>query len=191
MRWICWFCGSVNDNQKYTCQVCKRKSMTLWPKQEKQKKITNHYEAIKLTVEKFLSQQISSEEYYKTLDKIQSIIESSLNGIIQTIDSIYQNPTFDEETIQEIEKEFKLKDQIEIGIKGIEMFLEAIEKLKTLPEIFIKLDQNKQEENLINQINETKEYALKLAYEATEYLNIALEMALRNINTKLYHPNPN
>jgi len=133
-------------------------------------KITKNYDTIKLKVEQLLAYEISVDEYLEVLDNIYSKLEETAN----TVSSM--------EIPEDLMPYFK--EQIEIGLTGIDMFLQAINELRVLAELVKELDETKSEEvrqNLLQKIKKIKEQGLGLAAEAIERLNIASNMAIKNM----------
>ncbi|MCS7164816.1 MAG: zinc ribbon domain-containing protein [Candidatus Calescibacterium sp.] len=170
---ICIKCGSNNPDSENYCLNCG----AILPRISKgvvrppRVKITKHYDIIRLKVEQLLAHEISYEEYNDTLDNIYYKIEEAGN----TIENM--------EIPEELAPYFK--EQIEIGLTGIDMFLEAINELRALPELMEELNNTESEEvreNIVNEIERIKGNALNLAAEATEHLNIALDMAMENMS---------
>jgi hypothetical protein len=133
-------------------------------------RLTKNYDIIKLKVEKFLAYEISEEEYFDALDNIYNAISDAAENVKNI------------EIPSELEPYFK--EQIEIGLTGIELFLEGIDILRTLPDLVDYLNQAQDEqerENLSQEINEVRDKGLTLVAEGTDHLNMALDMAVENM----------
>ncbi len=174
MSKICLKCGYNNSDDSNYCEKCG----AVLPKINKgvmrpaRAKITKNYEIIKTKVEQLLANEIDYDEYYKTLDRLYEKIEEAGNAVENTEISEELYPYF--------------KEQIEIGLTGIDLFLQAINELRTLPELLdVLYDPNSSPEvieNITQEIEKVKNLGLEMAAEATEHLNLALEMAIENMN---------
>jgi hypothetical protein len=171
---ICIKCGYNNSDNSNYCEKCgavlpKINKVIIRPARAK---ITKNYEIIKTKVEQLLANEIGYDEYYKTLDRLYQKIEEAGIAVENT------------EISEEIYPYFK--EQIEIGLTGIDLFLQAINELRALPELLdVLYDPNSNPEvieNITQEIEKVKNLGLEMAAEATEHLNLALEMAIENIN---------
>ncbi|MCS7244088.1 MAG: zinc ribbon domain-containing protein [Candidatus Calescibacterium sp.] len=173
MSRICIKCGNSNPDSENYCLKCgaplpKISQAVARPARVK---VTKNYDTIRLKVEQLLSYEISYEEYYEILDNMYYKIEEAGNMV--------SNMEIPEDLLP------YFKEQIEIGLTGIDMFLQAINELKVLPELLEELNNAQNEEvreNLFQEIDKIKEQGLNLAAEATEHLNIALDMAIENMS---------
>ncbi len=173
MSRICIRCGHTNPDTENYCVKCgatlPRISQAV--ARPARVKVTKNYDTIKLKVEQLLSYEISVDEYLNVLDNIYSKVEEAAN----TVSSM--------EIPEDLLPYFK--EQIEIGLTGIDMFLQAINELRVLPELLEELDNAESDEvreNLLQEIEKIKDQGLSLAAEATEHLNIALDMAIENMS---------
>ena len=123
MSKICLKCGYNNSDNSNYCEKCG----AVLPKINKgvmrpaRAKITKNYEIIKNKVEQLLANEIDYDEYYKTLDRLYEKIEEAGIAVENTEISEELYPYF--------------KEQIEIGLTGIDLFLQAINELRALPEL--------------------------------------------------------
>lgn len=172
MSRICIKCGYSNPDSENYCAKCGAilPKVSVAVARPARVKITKNYDTIKLKVEQLLSYEITFDEYYEVLDSIYSKIEEAGNTVSNM------------EIPEELAPYFK--EQLEIGLTGIDMFLQAIEELRNLPSLIEELDSvtnENEKENIMNEIERIKEQGLNLAAEATEHLNIALDMAVENM----------
>ncbi|MFN3477878.1 MAG: zinc-ribbon domain-containing protein [bacterium] len=173
MSKICVKCGNTNPDSENFCLKCgaplpKVSQAIARPARVK---ITKNYDIVKLKVEQLLSYEISADEYFDILDNIFQKIEEAGN----TVENL--------EVPEDLMPYFK--EQIEIGLTGIDMFLQAIQELRILPELLEELNNAPDEEsreNILHEIEKVRENGLNLAAEATEHLNIALDMAIENLS---------
>lgn len=173
MSRICIKCGNTNPDSENFCLKCgaplPRISRAV--ARPARAKVTKNYDTIKLKVEQLLAYEITSEEYLDVLDSIYQKIEDAGNTV--------ENMDVPEELIP------YFKEQIEIGLTGIDMFLQAIQELRLLPDLLEELNNAPNEEvreNILQEIEKIRESGLNLAAEATEHLNIALDMAIENLS---------
>ncbi|MFN3995175.1 MAG: zinc-ribbon domain-containing protein [bacterium] len=170
---ICVKCGNTNPDGENFCLKCgaplPRVSQAV--ARPARVKITKNYDIIKLKVEQLLSYEISTDEYLEVLDNIYQKIEEASS----TVENL--------EVPEDLMPYFK--EQIEIGLTGIDMFLQAIQELRILPDLLEELNNAPNEEsreNILHEIEKVRESGLNLAAEATEHLNIALDMAIENLS---------
>lgn len=173
MSRICIKCGHNNPDSENFCTKCGAPLPRISGAVAKpvRVKVTKNYDIIKLKVEQLLSYEISSEDYLTILDNIYQKIEESAATV--------ENLDIPEELMP------YFKEQIEIGLTGIDMFLQSIQELRILPELLENLNNAENEEvreNILNEIDKVRESGLNLAAEATEHLNIALDMAIENLS---------
>jgi len=169
---ICLKCGHTNADFDNYCTKCG----AILPKiskavaQPPRVRLTKNYDVVKLKVEQLLSYEISEEEYFETLERIYNTI----NEAAENVKNIEIPP--------ELEPYFK--EQLEIGLTGIELFLEGIEILRTLPDLLSYLNESQDDqerEGILEEIEEVKNKGLNLAAEGTDHLNMALDMAVENM----------
>ncbi|MEN3015510.1 MAG: zinc ribbon domain-containing protein [bacterium] len=170
---ICIKCGISNPDSENYCTSCgaplPRISQAV--ARPARVKVTRNYDTVRLKVEQLLSYEISYEEYYEVLDNIYYKIEEAGNAV--------SNMEIPEELVP------YFKEQLEIGLTGIDMFLQAIDELRALPELLDQMNSAPNEEireNIAHEIERVKEQGLSLAAEATEHLNLALDMAIENMS---------
>jgi hypothetical protein len=168
---ICIKCGYNNSDDSNYCEKCgavlpKINKGVMRPARAKITKNHEIIEIIKTKVEQLLANEIDYDEYYRTLDRLYEKTEEAGIAVENTEISEELYPYF--------------KEQKEIGLTGIDLFLQAINELRTLPKLLDVLHGPNSSpeviENITQEIEKVKNLGLEMALAAIKHLNLALEM---------------
>ena len=170
---VCIKCGHQNPDDARYCEKCG----AVLPRISKniarpvEAKITVHFDMIKDAVEKYRAGQMSLEDYLGVLDLIYNRIDNAAREIEEMEIPEDLLPVF--------------KEQLDIGLTGMDLFLQAIEELRAMAEYIeaTKDPETPPEEIpvLLEEADRLAQVGIELAAEATDHLNLALEMARENM----------
>ncbi len=170
---ICIKCGHSNPDDARFCEKCgavlpRISSSVARPVQSR---ITIHFDMLKDAVEKYKAGTMSLEDYLGVLDLIYNRVDAAGRDIEEMEIPEDLLPVF--------------REQLDIGLTGIDLFLQSIEELRALADYMeaAKDPETPPEEipALLEEVERLEQIGLELAAEATDHLNLALEMARENM----------